>query len=232
MIDVYDLAAAKLAIQRRRALLPTANRWQADPVGWVHERLGETMWSAQRQIAESVRDNRRTTVHAAFDCGKSYTAARLALWWIDTHRPGEAFVVTTAPSYQQVRAILWREMNKAHAKGKLIGRMTQMEWWIGGEMVAFGRKPQDYVAEAFAGIHAANVLVVLDEAAGVPANLWDQADGLIANEASRILAIGNPLDPGSRFAEVCTPGSNWNTIGISAFDTPAFTGEEIGRAHV
>ncbi len=53
----------------------------------------------------------------------------------------------------------------------------------------------------------------LDEASGVPQALWDAATTLASNEASRLLAIGNPDDVGSYFAGVCSPGSGWAVIG-------------------
>lgn len=198
-----------------------------DPVAWVAERLGEHLWSKQRDIVCAVRDQRRTAVHSCHGVGKSFTAARIAAWWLDVHRPGTAFVVTTAPTFQQVRAILWREIGRAHAKGNLPGRVNQTEWWIGSELVAFGRKPADTDQAAFQGIHAQFVLVIIDEAAGVPKELWDAAGSLASNEESRLLAIGNPDDPGSYFATVCRPGSGWHVIGIDAFESPNFTGEEI-----
>lgn len=201
--------------------------WGADPRGWVNEKLGEHLWSKQVQIMEAVRDNRHVAVPSCHESGKSFTAARAVGWWLDSHPPGTAFAVTTAPTGAQVRAILWREINRAHAKGQLLGRTNQTEWWLGKEMIAFGRKPSEYNTEAFQGIHAQYVLVVIDEANGVPKNLWDAAETLIANEAGRMLAIGNPDDPSSYFAEVCRPGSGWLTIPISAFDTPAFTGEDV-----
>jgi hypothetical protein len=201
-----------------------------DPVAWVTRRLGEHLWSKQREILESVRDNRRTAVYSCHESGKSYTAARAVAWWIDSHAPGEAFVVTTAPTGAQVRAILWKEINRAHDRGHLSGRTNQTEWFVGNELVAFGRKPSDYDTEAFQGIHAQYVLVIIDEANGVPKGLWDAADTLIANETGRLLAIGNPDDPNSYFAKTCQPGSGFNVIHISAFDTPNFTGEEVPDA--
>src|SRR5439155_16514090 len=92
---------------------------RADPVAWVGERLGEHLWSAQCEIAYAVRDHRRVAVRSAQDVGKSRIASRLACWWIDTHPVGDAFVVTTAPSFKQVQAVLWREMRLAHHVGKL-----------------------------------------------------------------------------------------------------------------
>src|SRR5690242_4982314 len=84
-----------------------------DPAGWIETRLGEHPWSKQRDICASVVEHRRTAVKSCHDSGKSFIASRLADWWIDVHPPGEAFVVSTAPTYKQVHAILWEEIRKA-----------------------------------------------------------------------------------------------------------------------
>lgn len=207
--------------------LAKAVGYLADPVLWIRERQGEFFWSKQRDIAESVRDHRRTAVRSCHDVGKSFTAARLTGWWLDTHPPGEAFVVTTAPTFKQVQAVLWREIGKAHRKGHLPGRVNQTEWYFGSELVAFGRKPADYDESAFQGIHARYVLVILDEACGIPEQLFIAAGALTPNEDCRILAIGNPDDPTSYFFKVCQPDSGWNVLSIAAKDTPNFTDEDV-----
>lgn len=205
-----------------------------DPVAWI--RQAEFAWSVQRRVAESVEAVRYTAVPSAHDTGKSFIASRLACWWLDVHEPEECFVVTTAPTWQQVHAILWREMRQAKSKRNLRGRTTlDARWYIGGsragdedeQLVAFGRKPADYDQAAFQGIHAKYVLVIIDEASGIPKLLYDAVDSLATNRFARVLAIGNPDDPASEFANICRPGSGWNVIPVSAFDTPAFTGEEV-----
>jgi hypothetical protein len=208
-----------------------------DPVAWVRERCDEHLWSSQRRIMQSVWDVRRTAVPTSHAIGKSFTAARTAVAWIDVHQPGEAFVVTTATTESQVKAVLWKEIGRAHAKAGSFGRLNQTEWWVdpvlpGGkigkeEIVAFGRKPAAFNPTAFHGIHAPKVLVIIDEAGGVPEPLWVALSGLITNDASRMLAIGNPTDPQGHFARVCRPGSGWNVIHVSAFDTPVFTKEDV-----
>lgn len=199
-----------------------------DPVAWVGRKLGEKLYAKQRQVVTSVSLNRRTAVPSAFDTGKSFSASRLAAWWIDTHPPGEAIVVTTATTHAQVRAILWQEIGAAHRKSKLLpGHVNQTEWWIGDILVGFGRRPRDWSPDAFTGIHRPYVLVIIDEASGVPRTIFDACEGLITNADSRILAIGNPYAPDSHFAHICRPDSPWNVIPISAFDTPAYTGERM-----
>lgn len=218
-----------------------------DPARWVVERLGDHLWSKQVEILEALRDHRKVAVKACHGPGKSYTAGRAIGWWIDTHPIGQAFAVSSAPTDSQVKAILWRELKRAHRKGRipdtdivdgLPGRITQdAQWKINDELVAYGRKPADHDEDGFQGIHDRYVLVVLDEACGIPKTLWTATDTLVTNADSRILAIGNPDHPTSEFATICagapddgTSGmsaAGWWVITISIFDTPNFTGEAV-----
>lgn len=207
---------------------PPALRWRRDPVAWLHERAKAETWSKQREIICSVRDNKLTAVHSCHEVGKSWIAANTASWWLDTHPPGSARVVTTAPTQDQVEAILWNEINSVHERLELEGRTNLTEWWYGKFLAGVGRKPSEYKPTAFQGLHAKYMLVILDEAYGVPAALWNAASTLAANQHSRILVIGNPDGPGE-FEEVCRPNSGWNVIHIGAKDTPNFTGEPVSQ---
>lgn len=216
-----------------RRLFPQANPFINRPTDWIHEVLAEHTWSGQDKILESVRDNRYTAVRSAHSTGKSHIASRCASWWVDTRPVDDVFIVTTAPSTTQVKAILWRYIKQAHKKASLPGYITDgdpPEWKIDGALVGYGRKPQDLTnaeeaATAFQGIHARHVLVILDEAGGIPEWLWNAVDTLVTSPMNRVLAIGNPDDPSSHFEKVCRPGSGWNVIRVRAMDTPAFTGE-------
>jgi len=131
-----------------------------------------------------------------------------------------------------VRAILWREIGRMHAKGDLPGRMNQIEWLMttihgNEEQVAIGRKPDEYKQAAFQGLHQKFMLFVFDEACGIPLPLWVAAESLIANDNGKALVIGNPDDPLTEFGRVCKNDPEWNVIQIGAFDTPNFTGEEV-----
>lgn len=205
----------------------TTPDYSTNPVAFIRERLGGFPWSKQREIAEAVRDHRRVAVHSAHSVGKSQVASWLVAWWLDSHPPGEAFVVTSAPTASQVRAVLWRYIRRAHQAGNLQGHTNQTEWFIGDELVAFGRKPADYDPSAFQGIHARYILVILDEAGGIPIEIYQAASSLAANEHGRILAIGNPDDPQCHFATICKPGSGWHTIRVNGLESPNFTGEDV-----
>lgn len=242
--DVLFLSRAALYGEARAELSAISDelnrrRWLRDPVLWARERLGLSLWSKQEEILRSVSRNRKTCVRSCHGMGKSFIAGNCVAWWIDVHPPGTAMAVTTAPSNRQVRVILWKEIRQSHAAARLPGRTNQTEWLMtmpnGEELtVAIGMKPSDYSPTAFQGIHARFVLVVLDEACGIPGktddrpqSLWESSDSLLANEDCRVLAIGNPDEAGTEFANINKPGSGWKTLSISAFDTPNFTGEVL-----
>jgi hypothetical protein len=213
---------------------PPPNPYRTDLRSWATARLGAFLWSKQRDIAESLIVNRYTAVPSCFDSGKSWLASVVASWWLDVHPVGSAFVVTTAPTDPQVKAILWREIQARFEDAvkvgePLPGRVTLDAQWKSdtGRLIGYGRKPANYNEAAFQGIHDRFVLVIMDEADGIPQSIYDAADGLLTNEDARCLAIGNPFDPSGPFAKACAPGSGWHTVRIAADDTPNFTGEVV-----
>lgn len=206
--------------------------YAADPVRWADERGRMHIWSRQREVLESVRDHRRTVVRACHSSGKSYIAATAACWWIDSHPPGEAFILTSAPTAPQVRAILWRNINRIHSSAGLPGRCNQTEWFVPNadgseELVGIGRKPSEHSEGAFQGIHARYILVILDESQGVPRALWDATESIASNQNARILAIGNPDVMTGPFVDACNTPQLWNEIHIGYKHTPAATGEQV-----
>jgi hypothetical protein len=214
--------------RRRKAVTSRFLVYQHDPIGFVERHLYGFLWSKQKEVCEAIIDNRQVAVQSCHDVGKTYLAAILSGWWIACHEPGEAFVITLAPTAVQVRALLWRELNRIHASGHLPGRMLQTEWKLdNGELVAFGRSPSDTAPTSVQGVHQKYVMVVLDEACGIAKALWDAVSSMAANEYSRMLAIGNPDDPSTEFRDVCKPGSGWKVIKMNAFDSPNFTDEPV-----
>lgn len=210
---------------------------QHDPAGWIRTKLGEHTWSMQNRVLDAVATHPKVAVKASHGVGKSWLAGRAVSWWIDQHPPGSAFAATTAPTFAQVAAILWKEINRAANRADtrgnpLPGRILQTEWKIGRELVAYGRKPANTDEHGFQGIHAEHVLVVVDEACGIADNVWEGVESITTSESSRILAIGNPTDPSARFARMCRPGSGWHVLHIDALATPNITRESLTEAAV
>lgn len=197
----------------------------ARPELFIQQRLGWKLWDRQIEVAHSVRDNKETFVQSGNAVGKTQLAAGLVLWWLLTRR---GKVVTTAPTWRQVKDILWAKIGQfaSHVSLGVDAMQTRIE--IEKEWYATGLSTK--VPDKFQGYHG-NVLIVVDEAGGVDnEDIWTAIDGDLTDaKHDRLLAIGNPTDPSTPFARRCyRPGPQRKVIKISSYDTPNVkAGKEI-----
>lgn len=225
---VLDNVIADLRLRSRK------QEYLNDPALWAEEVLGKHMWSKQREIAQSLVDNSHTAVVSCNGAGKSGLAGMLAVWWVATHDAYDVAVICSAPTYVQIARVLFREIQDnfkiANKRGhNLPGYITQgQEWKLDdGTVIAFGRRPADKdIVSAFQGIHRRYVLVILDEAGGIPEDLYVATEAVTNTEGARVLAIGNPDNRGTPFHRIFREDPTWHKIKISAFDTPNFTDEK------
>jgi hypothetical protein len=221
--DVVNTATVGWDSRRRR------RRWRTDPNEWMADH-GIEIYSKQREMNEVVAAHDRVAIRSCHSSGKSFDLANLAAWWLDVHKQGTARVVTTAPTGDQVRGILWVEINGVWERLGLPGRTNQSEIWFGSYQAAVGRKASDYNPTAMSGWHAENLLVLVDEADGVSEQLWGALDTLATNVGAKIVGIGNPDNPQSEFRKRMNDqpyGGTYQVVKISAWDTPNFTGELV-----
>jgi hypothetical protein len=219
----WNLAAFRERVRTLRTGTDFA-AYRKRPEAFAREVLGSRWWSKQREVASLLASHRRVAVRSANGVGKSYLAADLALWFLMCHAP--AVVLTTAPTDRQVRHVLWREIRLrfASARVSLPGRLLEQRLEMGPNWHAMGFSTDQAVA--LQGFHAENLLIVFDEASGVPDEMWEAAEGVAVGTNNRILAIGNPLVPRGRFYEVFRDRTSWITEVIAALDHPNVTGDE------
>ncbi len=107
------------------------------PTDFAHSVLRVDLWNKQREVLSALLEHRRVAVKAGNGLGKGFSAAVAVMWFLHTHDP--AIVLSTAPTFRQVRYILWRQIHGLHRrapdvlKGKLLDtrwelRRTAMPW--------------------------------------------------------------------------------------------------------
>jgi hypothetical protein len=205
-------------------------RWQNDPIGFIEKGLGETLWSKQKEILNSLMENKRTVVPACHAPGKSHLAARAVAWWLSCHPAGTAVAITTATTYRQVRNIMWAHIRRVHAKNNLPGEVDTVQWKLNGTVVGYGFSPSAHDETAVQGIHAPNLLVVVDEAGGISDTIGGALESLMTGGNTKLLVLGNPPTDSEQtwFERICS-SPLYNIISINAYDTPNFTGEFTGK---
>jgi len=197
--------------------IPDYSRYADRPVAFIVEVLGDDPWKLQREIANGLAASRRVTVRSCNGAGKTWLAARLVLWFLFT-RPNST-VVTTAPTWHQVRNLLWRGVRAAHSRAKLPGDCHQIELNLAAEWFATGLSTDE--PERFQGFHGGDggILFIADEASGIEDAIFEAGDGFLTKPDSYVLLIGNPNTPAGYFFETHRqPG--WLKFKISAFDVP------------
>lgn len=193
------------------------NGYRKRPNDYILDVYGQKLWSVQRDIVDDIFKYRQVAVKTCNAVGKSHVAASIAHAFLDLH-PG-SLVVTTAPTFRQVRDVLWRYFGTTHksARYALGGHLTQtgLEYDTDWYAIGFSTK----YPENFAGYHADYVLVIADEAGGIEEQIFKGIKAITPNVNAHILYIGNPTNPIGTFHDLFS-NPRVKTHSISAFDTP------------
>ena len=189
-----------------------------DPARCISWAFGADLWDVQADICTTVAAAKKTAVKACHSSSKTFTAARLALWWLLRYPDG--VVVTTSSSWTQVERILWGEIRDAWEHRRIsLPEPNKTELSLGPKNYAVGISTN--LGVRFRGFHSGNVLIIIDEPQGIMADVWVEIDGIAAGGNVHVLAIGNPTVPGGPFHDAFTVDrAFWKTITIGAFDTP------------
>lgn len=207
--------------------------WRADPVAFVGQALGWTPTPWQGRILRNVAEGGTTAVRTGHATGKTAMAAAAVQWALAVF--DAVTIVTTAPTFNQVRTLLWAEIasQQARARWPLGGRLNQTEFTLGPECRAFGLstdKPDKFQGQHGVGSKAwgletadrASVFVVVDESSGVKTSIHDAVTAIATGANDRVLHIGNPTDSQSRFATFFGPQSSAKQIHVSSLEAAAF----------
>lgn len=212
---------ARRVRRREPALSPyheMALRAKHDPAFFSRVALSHDLWWMQTAILRALTEHKRVAVKACHASSKTFTAAEAVLWWISAFPDG--IVITTAPTWTQVEKLMWREIHKAAAGGilHLPTKLNKTEIPLDEDNFAIGLSTNEGVR--FQGFHG-RVLIVVDEAAGVKADIWDAIEGIRAGGHVVLLVAGNPTVPSGPFYDIfAEQRTGWKRFTIDGLRTP------------
>ena len=196
------------------------------PVRFASDTLGVTLWSKQKEVLRAVERERRVAVKSGNGLGKDFTAAVAVLWYVHAHDP--AIVLSTAPTFRQVRHVLWRQIHRLYrnAADTLGGRMLDTRWEVAEDRYALGLSASD--ADQFQGFHCENMFVVVDEAEGVAEPIYEAVEAVMTSAHPTLLLIGNPTTTSGGFHRAFHRERGiYETITMSALESPNVTAGDI-----
>ena len=212
------------------------------PVRFVREVLGAEPDEWQRQMLEwvFVEEARRVSVRACHGPGKTACAAWICVLWMLTRFPQKT--VITAPTSPQLFDALYSEIKRwVTALPEAVRELFEVKSdrielsSAPAESFLSARTSRAEAPEALQGVHSDHVLLVVDEASGVPEPVFEAAAGSMSGESACTILLSNPTRTSGYFFESQTRmASQWRTLRVSHADSsrvsPKFV-EEIAAKY-
>lgn len=182
----------------------------------------------QKQQLNDIRDHiksgnqlaLREAITSGHGIGKSAETAWIILWFVST-RPHCAGRITAGTQAQLINTT-WRELSVWHKlainkhwfkwTATRFAAVESPETW-GVSAIPWSKENSD----AFAGLHAEDVLVIYDEASTVDDTIWEVTEGAMTTPGAFWFVFGNPVRNTGRFRECFRANRHrWNTRQIDS----------------
>lgn len=216
-------------------------RYRADPVAFVREVLGAEPDEWQCEFLTAIANgSRRISARSGHGVGKSTAASWAMLWYFLTRYTVK--VVVTAPTSAQLFDALFAEL-KGWARRLPEPLLALIE--IKAERIELRAAPTEaFISartaraespEALQGVHADYVMLVGDEASGIPEPVFEAAIGSMSGHSAVTLLLGNPTRTSGFFFN--THNSNraqWYTMRVSCIDSKRVSADfvrEVAEAY-
>lgn len=209
-------------------------RYYNDPVLFVREVLGAEPDKYQAQVLRWIADGeRQISVRSGHGVGKTATLAFAIVWFACTRFPQKT--VCTAPTSTQLYEALAAE-TKAWFK-KLPPVILDL-FEIQVDQIRLKAAPDEsFVSfatskaeqpEALAGKHSDNVLLIADEASGVPDPVFEAARGSMSGSRATMVLAGNPVRGSGLFYNSHHKlKAYWKTLVISCVNHPRVSKQQV-----
>jgi hypothetical protein len=203
-------------------------RYRGDPVLFAREvlRYEPDEWQIKALRAYVDPANRRISIRSGHGVGKTRYLATCAWHHACMHYPQKT--VVTAPTSAQLFDALWAEIKTLYAQlpdavqAMFVVKSDRIEHVDdpAGSFIA-ARTSRAETPEALQGIHSDHVLLIGDEASGIPEAIFEAAAGSMSGHTATTILCGNPVRTAGYFFNTHQKDSHgWLTLRVSCEDSP------------
>lgn len=195
---------------------------------YFREFLGLNPWPVQEEIARAVHEPPyKVIVRSGHKVGKSFIGGALISYWYDCFDPSA--VLSTAPRYEHVCGVLWREVRVQRGARNLGGFIGAAAPELRSSASHYAKGVTANKGESLQGRHQERMLFLFDEGVGVPAVYYDTARGMFKPDGRHAWVVFcNPTDTSSHLYQEEQTGQ-WRVIQMSALDHPNVAAELNGQ---
>jgi phage terminase large subunit len=210
-------------------------RYRDDPVAFAQQVIGiePDEWQVELLDAVAAPAIRRISVRSGHGVGKSTGVAMAAIWHVLMRYPSKT--VVTAPTSSQLFDALFAEMKNIAKRLKppfnnlLEIKADRIELKSSPESTFIScRTSRAEQPEALAGVHSENVLLLADEASGVPEAVFEAASGSMSGHNATTVLTGNPTRNTGFFYETHNRlKDDWYTMHVSCVTSPRVSDDYV-----
>ena len=213
---------------------PHIAKFRKDPTLFVDTMLGASPDEWQSEVMAAVAEQKRgISIRSGHGVGKTSCLSWLALWWIAVHY--NAKVVITAPTSAQLHDALlpeaksWLQQAPEGFREMFTVRADRIELLADPQRnFISARTSRAEKPDALQGVHAEHVLLICDEASGVPEQVYEAAGGSMSAHHATMVLAGNPVRSTGYFYDTFHKlAERWKTFHVSCEDTPRVSNEYI-----
>jgi len=187
-------------------------------------------------VEDALKDGKkRISVRSGHGIGKSTTMSWLILWYLFCFK--DAQIPCTAPTSDQMHDVLWKEVSKWL---QLMPEPIKAKYEWSNNYVRIVESPETWFAraktarkeapEALAGVHGDYVLFLIDEASGVPEEIFNTAEGALTDKRAIVIMISNATRLiGYFYDSHHKDKDHWNTLHFNSEDSPIVDTEFVER---
>jgi len=209
--------------------------YERHPDLFVEDLLGVTPQDWQREMMAATLQHRKLSLRSGHGLGKTACCSWLMIWYLLTRYPVK--VVCTAPSASTLYDGLMAE-TKRWVKELPTPIRTLLE--IKSDRIELASSPTEAFLsartsraespESLAGIHSDHTMILVDEASGVPEQVYEAAYGSMSGKNAVVILIGNPTRSSGYFYETHTRlRDSWWTKKVSCLDSPLVSPDFIAE---
>jgi hypothetical protein len=207
-----------------------------NPVDFTIEVLGDQITEDTKKFMMAVVEHRSTIARSANSTGKSWSLARIAVWYLLRYEDSQIYTAA-APPETNLRNILWGEIGSLVEKYKhlfsefkindlKITRKNNPKSFLCGVTIPTTGTPAKREA-AFSGKHAPHILFICDEGDGIPHEVYRGIESCMSGGHNRLVICFNPRHPSGRIYQMERKKEAF-VVELNAFRHPnVISGENI-----
>jgi phage terminase large subunit len=168
----------------------------------------------------------RVSVVSGTTTGKTATLAWVILWILSTR--GKAKIPVTSTTEKQTINVLWPEIALWHKEmipefRDRIMVSKERAYVIGKESIVWAyplvSRPES--VEGFQGLHNPNLVIIADEASGIPQVIFDAMRGSVSTPGAKWIVAGNGVRASGPFYDSHHKTKEfWTCLSFSSLDSP------------